>query len=263
MTNLEATALGVIQGLTEFLPISSSGHLVLIQRFLQLKAGLLFNISVHLGSMLAIIIFFRRDLVRILKGIDIRNLKDNVQTRMLWFILVGSIPTALIGLIYKKKFIHLLDHIPLVGLMFILTGTLLWLSDRVRFENKGILRMKASDALLIGLMQGIAVMPGISRSGSTIAIGMFCGLKRELAMRFSFLLFLPAIFGAMLLQLGDLKEGIGSIGLVSLILGTCVSFLSSWLALHLLWGILKRRKLRIFSYYCWILSLFVLWGYFK
>ena len=217
MSRIEAIILGIVQGLTEFLPVSSSGHLVLFQRLFGLhEPELLFDICVHVGTLAAVLIVFRKDIGDML-GTLIRLpalsrnaggfaalMAQNKESRLMVLIIAGSIPTALIGVVFAKMAAELFGTIWLVGLALLITGTFLWFTRNSGATGRPIKQMRSVDALMIGVVQGLAIIPGISRSGATISAALYLGLDRELAGRFSFLLAIPAILGALVLGLdGD------------------------------------------------------------
>lgn len=259
--------LGVAQGATEFLPISSSGHLVLLQHLFGLtEPELVFDISVHLGTLLAVITYFRTDLKAIISGCfqwvlnRIRLGNDSHGNRQMnpdvWLavlIVIGSIPTAIIGLCLYRIVDQIFSSLLLVGVMLIVTGTMLWLTRKPRSGGKGVSGFTIKMALVIGLTQGLAIMPGISRSGSTIAIGLLLGLNRETAARFSFLLSIPAIVGAVLLGLKDITH-METAALSIVLMGSATAALVGYGALSLLVFIVKQGRLHLFSPYCWILG---------
>lgn len=262
MNLLQAGSLGIIQGLTEFLPVSSSGHLVLLQHLFGLKEPeLLFDISLHVGTLLAVCLIFRRAIHSILRSLLtlpalVRHsggwpqlYRKNDDIRLAGLIVIGSIPTACLGLLFKEVAESIFGAIWIVGIMLLVTGSLLWLTRFKTKKGRHILEMGITDALLIGLIQGMAIMPGISRSGATISLALFLGIDRELAGRFSFLLSIPAILGALLLGLGspDMKT---SIPVGTVLTGVLVSGIVGYAALIVLLKMVKNGKLYHFSPYC-------------
>lgn len=255
--------LGIIQGLTEFLPISSSGHLVICQHLIGLKnPELLLDISLHIGTLLAVLIFFRADIkMMITESIGLvgtvfrkRNLISEIQrfphaTLTLW-ILIGTIPTALIGVIFSSFFQKMFGSPFFVGFMLIVTGAILGASRLIPdyFTKKKQVGLILSIA--IGVAQGAAIIPGISRSGATIVCGLFCGLNRDLAGRFSFLLSIPAIIGATVLKFDTSK--ITEIGYIPFLAGILVSFLVGLMALKITMNMLRKGNLFYFSPYCFL-----------
>jgi undecaprenyl-diphosphatase len=251
MSILQAIFLGFVQGLTEFLPISSSGHLVFFQSLLGLKEPpIFFDVMLHLGTLLAVVIYFWKDIWKIIAGIGsaLKGKEGNREGLILFlWIILASIPTGLMGILFKDWFESFFSEPKLVGGMLILTGLVLWLTRFAKKEGKQPERMKWFDAIFIGIAQGIAIIPGISRSGATISSGLFCGLDQELSGKFSFLLSIPAILGATLLEYKkmDTTSGIGTI-----LIGTFVAFGVGILALTFLMKIVKAGKIFNFSYYC-------------
>jgi undecaprenyl-diphosphatase len=256
--------MGIFQGIAEFLPISSSGHLALLQHLFNIKEGnLFFTEMLHFGTLISIFIVYFKDIARIiyefieliislLKRKPIKKL-----TKYQWFgilIITGSVPTAIIGLTFKDFFESLYTSILPIGIAFIVTGFLLWFAENHKTEGKGIKDMKLKDSILIGIFQGIAIIPGISRSGSTIVGGLFMGLKKPVATEYSFLLALPATFGAFLLGMRDVSKTGGAFVNGPLILGVFLSAVTGVLAIKMLIRILNKNKLRYFSYYLWILG---------
>jgi len=269
-----AIFLGIVQGITEFLPVSSSGHLVLTQRLLGVSfPGVTFEVAVHFGSLLAIGFVFWSDIVILLRtfltglGELFRGRRPSFRGgqqeawRLAWLIIFGSIPTAFMGLFLEPIFEELFQSVTTVGFMLLVTGTLLWLIERNRGTGgKGISEMGPSDAFFIGLAQGCAIMPGLSRSGTTIAGALFRGLNRETAMRYSFLLALPTIAGATLFKLGDIVAATSGTGLSLLdyALGLMAAAVTGVLALKVLYRLLRQGRLYIFGYYCWLVGLITL-----
>lgn len=270
MNTFEAIVLGAIQGLTEFLPVSSSGHLVLFQNLFGLKEPeLLFDICLHVGTLVAVLVVFYRDILDILTALIRipgrmktaggfwRLCQVDPAVRMALLIVVGSIPTAIIGLLFKKITDQLFGSTAIVGIMLLVTGTLLWLTRRIRSSGRPIARTTTKDALIIGIVQGLAILPGISRSGSTISTALFLGVDRKLAGRYSFLLSIPAIVGALVLGL-DAPELATTIPLATIIAGSLVSAGVGWLALVILLRVVDRGQLHRFAPYCWIVGLITL-----
>lgn len=252
MTFLDAILLGILQGATEFLPVSSSGHLALAQNLLDdfAQPGLLFDILLHVGTMVAVIGYFWKDLVGLLTSPWRRDENSPVQRRMLLLIVLGSVPTAVIGLSFKDLFEGLFHQPMIVCLMLLVTGGLLIIAERFRSTDRTQEQLTWGDALVVGIVQGLAIIPGISRSGSTIAALLLRGVDGETAARFSFLLALPAIFGAALLSLKDLNQvAAGTIPVY--LAGTGAALITGLICIHFLMGIIRRRRLSWFAFYCW------------
>jgi undecaprenyl-diphosphatase len=262
----KAVVLGLLQGITEFLPVSSSGHLVLGQHLFGLtEPELLFDVVLHLGTLIAVIAIYHREIATLFA--EFFGLPGNIKQagswsaawntrmnlRLMVLIIIGSIPTALIGFLFKDQFEVLFGSTLAVGIALLVTGGFLFLTRYINRRGHDISTCGPKDALLIGVAQGLAITPGISRSGITITTGLFLGLDRELAARFSFLLFIPAILGALLLQILD--AGSGSAGLPALCAGFFSALISGLAALVLLLRLVRRGRLHYFGYYCWLVGL--------
>lgn len=269
MTFLQAIILGIFQGITEFLPISSSGHLVILQKFFGIKEGnLFFTEMLHFGTLISIFIVYFNDIIKIIaeffkmlgQGIKNKKIKvTNIYQKMAILIILGSIPTAIIGLGFKDTFEKLYNSILAISIAFLITGLILWFVDKKSRGNKDIKDMNFIDSILIGIFQGAAIAPGISRSGSTIAGGLFRGLNRKLATEFSFLLALPATFGAGLLGIKEVMDT-GSQAQFSapLAVGVIVSTIVGVISIKILIKLLENEKLYYFSYYLWTLGIILL-----
>lgn len=262
---IEAVVLGIVQGVTEFLPVSSSGHLVLFQHMFGIREPVLaFDIAVHVGTLLAVVVFFFRDLLAILVEtarftagcVKQKRLRmpdaASPHARMAAVIVIGSVPTGLIGIGFKDIAEVLFTSVPLVGASLCVTGVLLWGTRRINAAPAGTLGV--GKALAVGVVQGLAIIPGISRSGSTIATGLYLGLDRETAARFSFLLSIPAVAGAGLLGALDLVGG-AAIPLPVMAIGLTVSALVGYASLALLVWIVKQGRMHLFAPYCFIVGL--------
>ncbi len=255
MNYFDAILLGSLQGATEFLPVSSSGHLVLAQHLLGdfEQSGVLFDVLLHVGTLVAVVLYFRHDLTGLVSSLWRRDEAAVQQRFMVWLLIAGSIPTAAIGLLFKDLFMSLFERPVIVCIMLLITGSLLWLAERLRNKEKTREAMTFRDALVVGTVQGCAIIPGISRSGSTIAVLMLRGVDGETAARFSFLLALPAVLGAALLSIRDLDHAATGIVLPYLA-GTLASLLTGLLCIHFLMGIIRRRRLHWFAFYCWFVG---------
>ncbi|WP_299983518.1 undecaprenyl-diphosphate phosphatase [Desulfobacula sp.] len=262
--------LGILQGLTEFLPVSSSGHLVLGQIFFGItQSQLTFDISVHMGTLLAVLVVYSSDISAMLsslfgffsKAISFKPvshlINEDKNLQLAGLIVIGSIPTAFIGLVLKQFEHVLFTSEVLVGAMLILTGTILWVSRNYYFSGNKNTEFGIKKATFIGISQGVAVIPGISRSGTTIAVGMFLGLDRHMAAKFSFLLSIPAIVGAQILSIKDTMEGGIAIDPVT-IYATIASFITGLIALKLLLKLVHSGRFHLFAPYCWLVGSLVL-----
>ncbi len=254
MDPLSALILGLVQALTEFLPVSSSGHLVLGQALLGVKsAGAAFEVAVHFGTLLSVLLVFRRDVAAlvtaVLKGGYLKRWAEGEpELRMVLAIVVGCIPAGIVGLLFRTQLEAAFDAPRLVCGALLATGVLLLASGRAQPSDGHV---TLGGALLIGCAQAVAIIPGISRSGATIATAMFLGVERELAARYSFLLSLPIIFGATLLQARGLLDSPPDAQLtLALSTGVLVSFTAGVGALLLLLNFVRRGWFAHFGWYC-------------
>ncbi len=269
MNLFQAFLLGVLQGATEFLPVSSSGHLVLVPWLLGWdEPGLAFDAVVHWGTALAVVVYFWRDWVSIVTAF-FRSLRSVVQrlraaltgeagggsmssdAALAWLILLGTVPAALIGFLLEDFFEGMFSRPAAAALFLLVTATLLTVSERLGRRRRELDRLIWVDALVVGLAQALAIFPGISRSGATIAAGLARGLRREPAARFSFLLATPIILGAGLLEVVDLA-GVGGLTVQAptLLLGFLSALVVGFGCIHFLLRYLQRRRLYPFAIYC-------------
>ncbi|MEM3699517.1 MAG: undecaprenyl-diphosphate phosphatase [Candidatus Bathyarchaeia archaeon] len=250
---IETIILGVIQGLTEWLPISSTGHLRLLEYFLGLEVPILFDIALHIGTLIVILIYFKKEIKEVISALFRFDLKTE-NGRLIPLIIVGTIPTALIGLIFGNA-IEKIFQVPLpIAAAFILCGIILYSTKAGKERTESISYL---NALMIGIAQGIAIAPGISRSGTTIAVALLLGIRREKAFQFSFLLSVPAILGAFSLKAYTQAKALTSVGYgwTEVLIGSVVAMVVGYLALKLLWKILAKQRLYFFAFYCWFVAL--------
>jgi|SRR5579875_783192 len=252
LTKLEALILGMIQGLTEFLPISSTGHLYLGRNLFGLQeAGLLLDTMLHIGTLAAVLIFYKNEFVQMIK---------NPFSRLTYLLIIGTIPAVVIGLLFEDYFEEISKTGVTIGWEFLITGIFLWIADSVKNGHKKMDNISYLDAFIIGSFQAAAIFPAISRSGMTIVAALWRKLDRETAAYFSFLLSTPAIAGACLLQTKDLLSGGGEeISLSALIVGIVSSAFFGYVAIRWMIGFLKKHSLKPFAIYVWILGLVVLY----
>jgi len=260
MSLTRAVILGLVQGITEFLPISSSAHLTYFQKYLGIdKPQLSFTVFLHFATLLAILLFFRKDLWEILKGFrNIKGPKTNPSTRILFLLVIGSLPIAILGILLKDKIELIFSNIELVSLFLILTGILLYFGNRIRNVHKGVLETGIVDALIIGTAQAFAILPGISRSGVTIIFALFCGLQRKWAVKYSFFLAVPAILGATLIELPSVLPMLNFSTLTFYIAGAVAALFSGYWSLRVVLRFVQKSRLHYFAYYCVTLGLIVL-----
>ena len=257
-TLLEILILAVIQGVTEWLPISSSGHLVIVQEYLGLNLPVLFDVVLHLGSLLVVLFVFWKDLLRIVKAVARLDFKSQ-DGKLGLYIILGSIATAAVGFVFRDMFESYFHNLYAVGVAFIATGcfySLLYAYRRNRNQGRPL---SALDAVAIGVVQGVALIPGVSRSGSTITTGLLLKVEKEVALRFSFLLFIPAVIGAAVLSvIGSDGMLVAVVDPVSLLVGLVVTVVVGYVSLRLLLRVVMKGRLYLFAYYCWVIGSAVL-----
>jgi undecaprenyl-diphosphatase len=247
---LKIAVLGVLQGLTEFLPVSSSGHLLLMRKLFGLtEGGLFLDVMLHLGTLAAIFIVFWK---------DIRRMIRHPLERFPKLIVVASVPTAIIGLLLKSRVESLAETGVMAGVCFLFTGALLWIAENIKNRGwKQIREMSFGNAFFIGILQGVAVLPAVSRSGCALTGCFLSGTERKTASKFAFIMSIPPILGAALLEVKDVVEGGVSLppaGVGGVLMGVLVSALSGYVAIRWMLRIIQRGSLRIFSVYVWILG---------
>jgi undecaprenyl-diphosphatase len=267
MPLLQVIVLGIVQGLTEFLPISSSAHLVLISWVLGwADQGQAFDVALHVGTVAAVIVYFFRDWIQILaQGFGIRLQGDSGISRnrnLLWLLALATIPIGIAGYIFKTQAeeVWRKNHL-LIGIMMVAVGLIMWIAERVGRKQKDLGHVSAGDALAIGVAQAFAIFPGVSRSGITISAGLFRNLDRQEAARFSFLLLTPAVLAAAAKDLYDLMKHHGGIPAdiqVPFAVGILVSALTGGLAIHFLMNFLRRSSLTLFVIYRVIFGIIVI-----
>jgi undecaprenyl-diphosphatase len=243
---VETAILGLIQGLTEWLPVSSSGHLAIVREFFGWQSSVFLYVLLHLGTLAVVVIFFRKDILGILQAIVKRDFESK-EGRLGLFIVVGSVPTGVIGFVFKGLFETFFDNMLVVGLALLVTGFLLYFSGR-RESKKALTYM---DSFLVGIAQGIAIIPGISRSGATIATGLLRGVERGQAFMFSFLLSIPAIIGAAFAESGGPPLLVSGADTAAVVVGVATSMAVGYLSLKALQKILLKGKFHWFAPYCW------------
>ena len=256
MDILWAALLGLIQGLTEFLPVSSSGHLVLAGHLIGLPStGLIFELLLHLATLAAVIYYYRVDVTGLIKAVP-RSLgspragyHEDPEVRLGILVVIATLPTAVIGLFFKDHFERLAQQTQAVGIALLMTACLLLATHWIRPKERQI---SAWMAIAIGIAQGLAITPGISRSGATIALALLLGVSTLNAARFSFLISIPAIAGAAILKL---KDGLGDLNIAAAILGFSVALISGYLALRWLVALVQARRFAAFAPYCAVVGI--------
>lgn len=267
MTLFEAIILGLVQGLAEFLPISSSGHLALLQYFFGIEGEsvLAFAVLMHVGTLISVFIVYWKDIselfqelirviVDICTGKGLGTMK-NPTRRMGYMIIVATIPTAVIGILFNDIFAGFYNSLIAIGIGLLITGTILWIAERLNSSKTGIMDMKFRHAVFVGICQGIAITPGISRSGSTLFGGLISGINREVAVKFAFLISIPSILGSVILETpGAFEQGLDMSLVVPVLAGVIVSAVSGLIAIKAMIAFVTKQKLSYFSFYTWILG---------
>ena len=269
--SMHAIILGIIQGLTEFLPVSSSGHLAILHEVLgfETESNIFFDVILHLGTLTAVVYFYRDAIIEIIKGaiygmkslISKKGIKESFFTspdsKLFALIFIGSIPTAVIGIVFKDWFESLAENLLYVGIALLATALLLVSFELKKKAVKKIGKMSVADSVIIGIVQGMAIIPGISRSGSTISTAKLLGIDKETAAKYSFLLSLPAISGAFLLKFKDAaEEGIKYENYM--FIGFIISAITGYFALKLLIWMIKKSSMYYFAVYCIIIAVFAI-----
>jgi undecaprenyl-diphosphatase len=258
MNLIEALLLGIVQGLTEFIPVSSSGHLVLMDKALGIQGGgLAFDVLLHVGTLFALVIYFHKDIYRLFTGLVSKNEYTNPARLMI----IATIPAVIAGLLVSDYAEGTFRSVILVSINLILVGLLMIWAENLAASRKkqaDMNKITTKQAMAIGLAQAAALVPGVSRSGSTITAGIFVGLDRVAAIRFSFLLSIPIVFGAILKVLATGGLGELELPVSTLALGAITSFLAGLFAIHFLIGYLSKHSLKVFAYYRIVLGIVVL-----
>lgn len=258
MSIIDALIMGLVQGLTEFLPVSSSGHLVIAKHLLGgvKEPGILFEVLLHFGTLLAVLLYFRQDILSLFRAFlpsgHVSEEERADSKTLALMVIAGTLPTVVIALLFKDLFEALFTSVRIVSIMLLVTGLLLFMSDRIRLTPRKKVGIK--DALIVGTVQGMAIIPGISRSGSTIATGLFRGIKGESAATFSFLLSIPAILGAVVLNMKDIGA-LESVAVLPYSVGVATAAISGFFSIKLLMKVVAGRNLKFFAFYCWAVGL--------
>lgn len=271
LSMFQSVILGLVQGLGEFLPISSSGHLALLQYFFDIKGDsvLFFTVMLHLGTLISVFIIYWKDIVELIKELgavikDIftgKGLRVNANpTRKLGFlIIVATIPTALIGLLFNDMFEGFYGSLLAIGIGLLFTGTILMIGEKMSGGKRMATEMPFRSAVFVGIMQGIAITPGVSRSGSTLFGGLVTRLNREFAVKFAFLISIPSILGSVVLELPKaVSQGLDMSLVFPMLVGMAVAAISGLVAIKTMIKLVSNKKLSVFSFYTWILGAFVI-----
>ena len=273
MSYIEAIVLGLVQGLAEFLPISSSGHLALLQQWFGIEENnvLLFAVLLHVGTLISVFIVYWKDIWELIRELFLTikdlctgrglRLEERPTRKLGVMIIVATIPTGIIGLLFNDFFNGLYNSVVPIGAGLIITGFLLVIAERTGHSNRGINQMNYRNALFVGAIQGIAIWPGISRSGSTLFGSLLCNLDRKFAVKFVFLISIPSILGSAVLEApAAIQSGIQMADLGPIIAGMAVAAISGLIAIKSMIKIVSNKKLSYFSYYVWLLGAVVV-GY--
>ena len=269
MDIIQAIILGIVQGLAEFLPIASAGQVVLMTHILGVtftteSGSLAFNVLLHIGTLTAVVGFFWREVVQIIKSfissiLDLfngqftNNLKDDTYKRLAWLLIIGTIPVGITGALFTKRFEFFYNSVPAVSIFLIINGIILWSAEYVKRGDKKVKGITFKNALVIGIFESLALFPGISRSGSSISAGLFSGVDRVCAARFAFLLAIPAITGAIIVEFKDIGA-LTETNTASIVAAYIAVVIFGFLSIGLLLRIINGTSLRIFSIYCWIVG---------
>ena len=271
MDIIQAIIIGIVQGLTEFLPVSSSAHLIFIQKILGVEASLAFDVLLHLGTLIAVLWFFRWDIIKMLKswwlsigdilqGRFRQGFRDDPYKRLAWYVILATIPVGIVGVLFEDSIDALFAGALYVPAFFLfVTGTILYLSQRMASGNVNLRNISAKESLWMGLGQACAILPGLSRSGTTIAAGLTIGLEKEFAAKFSFILSIPAIFGAFIFQLKDIGSAMDT-NFLPVFLGFLASIIAGYLAIKWMLDLIQNKSLDVFAYYCWLMGIIVFMG---
>jgi undecaprenyl-diphosphatase len=255
---LEILILAIVQGVTEWLPISSSGHLVIAQKYLGLELPVLFDVVLHLGSLVVVLAMFWRDVIRVSKAVVQLDFRSQ-DGKLGLYLVLGSVATALVGFIFKDEFVSFFGNLVAVGVAFVATGCFYSLVHAFRRRTSETALLDPLRAVAVGVAQGVALIPGVSRSGSTIAAGLLLKVEKREAFRFSFLLFAPAVTGAAVLTAVD-SGGllVAEIDPVGLLLGLATTVVIGHFFLRLLLRVVLKERLHWFALYCLVLGCVVL-----
>lgn len=271
MDILQGIIIGIVQGLTEFLPVSSSAHLVFIQNLLGVETSLAFDTFLHLGTLIAVLWFFRWDIIKMLKswwlsigdilqGRFREGFYSDPYKRLAWYVILATIPVGIVGVLFEDSIDALFSGALYVPAFFLfVTGTILYLSQRMNSGNVNLNNISKKEALWMGLGQACAILPGLSRSGTTIAAGLTIGLEKEFAAKFSFILSIPAILGAFVLQVKDIGSAL-DVNFLPVFLGFIAAIIAGYLAIKWMLDLIQNRSLDIFAYYCWLVGIIVFMG---
>ena len=271
MDIIQGIIIGIAQGLTKFLTVSSTAHLVFIQKLLGVESSLAFDTFLHLGTLIAVLWFFRWDIYNMLKswwysiqdilhGRFREGFYEDPYKRLAWYVILATIPVGIVGVLFEDSVDVLFSGAIYVPAFFLfVTGTILYLSQRMTSGDINFNNITKKEALFMGLGQACAILPGLSRSGTTIAAGLTIGLNKEFAAKFSFILSIPAILGAFILQAKDIGSAMDA-NFLPIFLGFIAAIVAGYLAIKWMLDLIQNKSLDIFSYYCWLMGIIVFMG---
>lgn len=279
MDLLKAIFLGMIQGVTEFLPVSSSGHLAIFQKIFQMEdVGFSFDVFLHVGTLLAVFFVYWRDIKRlIIEGVGIiadslvnafryikskktketpeyRKVIKTVYRKFALLVMVSTIPTGIIGVLGSELIDRASDTLIVPGICLLITAILLLIADNVSDGEKTPKKTTYKNAVFLGVCQGIATLPGLSRSGTTITAGLLSGLRRDFAVKYSFIMSIPAIMGAAVLKIPDMKNDIATTSAMCYVVGTIVAAIVGYVCIKTMLVVVRNKKFKYFSYYCAVIG---------
>ena len=269
MDIIQGIIIGIVQGLTEFLPVSSSAHLIFVQEFLGVnEPGIAFDVLVHLGTLVAVVSYFFKDIIEMIKAffgslIDLfkgrfkEGFKEDSYKKLAWMVIIGTIPVGIVGIAFQSEIEAIFESLTIAAVFLLITAVLLYVSQRLNVGSRDIKDSGIKEAIIVGIGQACAIIPGLSRSGTTISSGLLIGLDKEFAAKFSFLLAVPAILGATVVQLDGIETGLDA-NLLPYTLGFLAALISGYLAISILLKLIREKSLDVFVVYCLIVGASVL-----
>lgn len=288
MTLLQSVFLGLIQGLTEFLPVSSSGHLSIMKQIFHMETGgMFFDVLLHIGTLIAVCVVFYKDIFRMIKeGFAIigdvcvnivtffcnrKNHEDRPYRRIVYnnyrkfvmLVIVSTIPTGIIGVVASDLVAYAEQILIVPGICLIITSVLLFIADRIPDGGKTPKQVTYTNAFAIGISQGLATLPGLSRSGTTITACLLCGMNRKFAVKYSFIMSIPAILGALVFEIKDVEfAALTAADVGNYVIGTLVAAIVGYVCIKTMLVVVRKKKFTIFSIYCLIIGMISIGGYF-
>ncbi len=271
MDIIVAIIIGIVQGLTEFLPVSSSAHLVFAQTFFGLNSNnISFDVLLHLGTLVAVVGFFLPDIINMIiaffksiadlfRGQFREGIQEDPYKKLAWYTIAASVPVGIVGILFNDLVSSLFSGVTFPAFFLLITGCLLYYSERHTNGDVNLKNLSLKDSVFMGIGQACAILPGLSRSGTTIAFGYLAGLNKEFAAKFSFILSIPAILGAALVEMNGISAGFAA-NAIPCTLGFLAAVISGLFAIKVLLKLIQEKSLDIFAYYCWIVGAIILVG---